>query len=465
MARQEILNGQTGASVRDSLNSMTDELYRTKVDVVDLPVSNDIVILSENGGISDSGKSFSTDGSLSNNSDFEIPTVRAVKTYSDTKVTANLSIVGATKTKVSYDSKGLITNGSDATTADIADSTNKRYVTDNNLAVIVNTSGVNSGDETNSSIITKIGYTPVNKAGDTMSGALIAPSINVTGQSVTQSAFNILAGSQKYIPTSGDFENNGRALLYTKSGATKTTIPGVLYTANAAQVIANTTTETTLFAPKTATGIVGISNSTTVTGTNTLFTTELQVGALIRVGTERRIVTSIVSNTSLTVGTAFTQGSLSGQTLTYKSTVIRANDLYSGAQIRIKMSGIVSTGSPTSSATLYLKLIKGDGTETALNTVSEGLANNMTNYYFDKDIVLTCRTTGETGTIIHQGRSQLCKSDGANFSMLPLTATTPTTVDTTVDQFVELSFKWAAANASNTITVSNSSIEMIGGVL
>ena len=52
------------------------------------------------------------------------------------KLTANAAITGATKTKITYDSKGLVTSGADATTADIADSTNKRYVTDANLTAI-----------------------------------------------------------------------------------------------------------------------------------------------------------------------------------------------------------------------------------------------------------------------------------------------------------------------------------------
>jgi hypothetical protein len=46
---------------------------------------------------------------------------------------ANTAITGSTKTKITYDSKGLVTSGADATTADISDSTNKRYVTDSDL--------------------------------------------------------------------------------------------------------------------------------------------------------------------------------------------------------------------------------------------------------------------------------------------------------------------------------------------
>ena len=67
-------------------------------------------------------------------------------TLLNAKVTSNTAITGATKTKITYDSKGLVTNGSDATTSDIADSSNKRYVTDAQLVVIGNTSGTNTGD-------------------------------------------------------------------------------------------------------------------------------------------------------------------------------------------------------------------------------------------------------------------------------------------------------------------------------
>ena len=74
-------------------------------------------------------------------------------------VVKNTAITGATKTKITYDTKGLVTSGADATTADIADSTNKRYVTDANLTVIGNTSGTNTGDETVTTIKTKLGIT------------------------------------------------------------------------------------------------------------------------------------------------------------------------------------------------------------------------------------------------------------------------------------------------------------------
>lgn len=82
-------------------------------------------------------------GTLSNQTDLQ--------TALDLKVDENTAITGATKTKVTYDSKGLVTAGADATTADIADSTNKRYVTDAQLVVVGNTSGTNTGDNATNS--------------------------------------------------------------------------------------------------------------------------------------------------------------------------------------------------------------------------------------------------------------------------------------------------------------------------
>jgi hypothetical protein len=77
------------------------------------------------------------------------------------KVAANSAIIaGTSKTKISYDAKGLVTAGADATTADIAESTDRNYVTDAQKAgVLSNTSGVNTGDETSSTIKTKLGIT------------------------------------------------------------------------------------------------------------------------------------------------------------------------------------------------------------------------------------------------------------------------------------------------------------------
>lgn len=95
------------------------------------------------------------------------------------RVAANGAITGATKTKVTYDAKGLVTAGADATTADIADSANKRYVTDAQQTVIGNTSGTNTGDQNLST------YAPL--ASPTLTGTPAAPTA-VAGTNTTQLA-------------------------------------------------------------------------------------------------------------------------------------------------------------------------------------------------------------------------------------------------------------------------------------
>jgi hypothetical protein len=92
------------------------------------------------------------DGSVSN-AEFQYlnGVTSAIQTQLDGKVDENAAITGATKTKITYDAKGLVTAGADATTADIADSTDKRYVTDAQLTVIGNTSGTNTGDNATNS--------------------------------------------------------------------------------------------------------------------------------------------------------------------------------------------------------------------------------------------------------------------------------------------------------------------------
>lgn len=94
-------------------------------------------------------------------------------------VAKNTAITGATKTKITYDAKGLVTAGADATTADIADSTNRRYVTDAQQTVISNTSGTNTGDQNIFSTIAVAGQSNVvaDGTGDTLT--LVAGS-NVT---------------------------------------------------------------------------------------------------------------------------------------------------------------------------------------------------------------------------------------------------------------------------------------------
>jgi len=86
-----------------------------------------------------------------------------------TPVTGNAAITAGTNTKITYDAKGLITAGVAATTADIADSADRRYCTDAQKTVIGNTSGTNTGDQS------LTGYAQL--AGATFTGEVVAPDV------------------------------------------------------------------------------------------------------------------------------------------------------------------------------------------------------------------------------------------------------------------------------------------------
>jgi len=123
--------------------------------------------------------------------DVQYPSAKLLYDQLALKVTANGAITGATKTKVTYDAKGLVTAGDDATTADIADSLNKRYVTDAQLTVIGNTSGTNTGDVTVSDSA-EIDFT---LTGQQITASLVSGSIDETKLDASVNASLDLADS------------------------------------------------------------------------------------------------------------------------------------------------------------------------------------------------------------------------------------------------------------------------------
>lgn len=166
------------------------------------PIASDRVLLSQvsdNGyyhaAVSDLVSGLNIDkadvglGNVDNTSDVNKPISSATQTALDAKVTANGAITGATKTKITYDAKGLVTSGADATTADIADSINKRYVTDAQQTVIGNTSGTNTGDDAVNSL-----YSGLAASKQDADATLTALAAHNTNGILTQTAADTFTG-------------------------------------------------------------------------------------------------------------------------------------------------------------------------------------------------------------------------------------------------------------------------------
>jgi len=213
------------------------------------------------------------------------------------KLTANSPITGATKTKVTYDANGLITSGSDATTADIADSTNKRYVTDANLTTIGNQSGVNTGDQTSVS-------------GNAGTATILQTSRNIDGQAfngsadITVIAPGTHAATGKTTPVDADelplvdsaASNVLKKLTWANLKATLKTYLDTLYVAFGPFILSNVISPTSISSSQNNYNPTGLSTADVVrlTSSTTVGITGLVGGVAGRVITLQNVGTNII---------------------------------------------------------------------------------------------------------------------------------------------------------------------------
>ena len=99
--------------------------------------------------------------------------------------TGDQSLAGLVTTSTTVNSKSLSSNIT-LTTSDITDSADKRYCTDSQKTVIGNTTGANTGDETTSTIKTKLGITTLSgsNTGDQDLSSLVSNTRTVNSKSL-----------------------------------------------------------------------------------------------------------------------------------------------------------------------------------------------------------------------------------------------------------------------------------------
>lgn len=298
-----------------------------------------------------------------------------IQTQLDAKVDENGAIVAATKTKITYDTKGLVTAGADATTADIAASTDKNYVTDAQLTVIGNTSGTNTGDQ--SSVTGNAGtVTVADAAGDTTTwvllgtaqtgnlspatdagitynattnaltastfiGALTGNADTVTGFSGTSSGNNTgdvtLAGTPDYLTIAGQVITLGSVNLTTDVTGTLPIGNGgtglaVLGTANQQLRVNAGATALEYFTPSAASGDITNGGNTTgaalTIGTNDNFGLNLETSGVTRMAITGG--TGVGGQVTITNVTANTNTVSDGLTIQTNSTGTAANSFGGG---------------------------------------------------------------------------------------------------------------------------------------
>lgn len=134
------------------------------------------------------------------------------------------------------------------------------------------------------------------------------------------------------------------------------------------------------------------------------------------------------------------------------SLVLPAGFFVAGRSLRISARGIRSN---LLTPTMRLKLKFGS---TAILDTGAIASITETNGLITFDGLITCRTTGGSGTVFSQGAyGQI----GLTPTLSQIVSTGTVTVDTTASQTISLTATWGVANALNTISLTNFIVESI----
>lgn len=138
------------------------------------------------------------------------------------------------------------------------------------------------------------------------------------------------------------------------------------------------------------------------------------------------------------------------------STTIPAKYLIPGKTVRLKMKGYYSTTTVPGNVTANFKL----GGTTVVTTGADAAVGSLSNLFWEVEVDVTCFTTGSSGTAWIQGRVIL-EITALGCDVNGMTNTSITTINTTTGLAVDFTWTWGTSNASNTITVTNASIEVL----
>ena len=227
----------------------------------------------------------------------------------------------------------------------------------------------------------------------------------------------------------------GTGTVTTLSVATANGFAGTVATATTTPAITLTTSVTGLLKGN------GTAISAAVSGT------DYQAPVVLWVKTTATTLSAWTTATSITGGAGTGVGTLT----------IPANRLVAGSRLRIKLMGVLGTG--TAAPTLNLALTLGGVAVCSTGAVTLTTVS-MSNRYWEAEFMVTCRTAGATGTVIGHGYFSWNTTGNTTLETgMPATATA--TVNTTGTLVIGVTAACGTSDALNTMTCHQCMVEIL----
>lgn len=141
------------------------------------------------------------------------------------------------------------------------------------------------------------------------------------------------------------------------------------------------------------------------------------------------------------------------------SLTLPADFLIVGRTIRLRVGGVYTTPAiATPSVLIKVKV----GTAIVATVTTSGLLSGATNLEFDGEVLVTCRSTGSSGSVATHGDIEYSTGVGGTISVDSLNnAGAVTTVNTTLSNVINVTVAWDTATTTRIIKSTICTIEIL----
>lgn len=152
---------------------------------------------------------------------------------------------------------------------------------------------------------------------------------------------------------------------------------------------------------------------------------------------------------SVTVGNTAAETTLVGSGV--GSVTLPANFFIVGRTLRVRAAGVISTAAGPGTLNIRIKF----GATTIVTTGDVTPVASLSSRRWELQNLITCRTTGATGTVIASGDfGVMPTAQGSIARWEAMTGTSTVTIDTTATQACSVTADWSAAAAADTLTAT-----------